>query len=83
MFKHVFKINKETKHDKIDNDRKDHHQLENIDYIYEACDQIKWEMTNKSSNILILTMEIDSNKRICSLNNADSSQAYSHLCQYS
>lgn len=46
------------------------------------CDEIKWNVIDENSNILILTVEMDSNRSICSLYNANIKAAYSHLCQY-
>jgi len=47
-----------------------------------SCQQIKWNVVNENSNLLILTIESESNQYICSLTNADLTSAYSHLCQY-
>ncbi len=56
---------------------------DNKDHIAKPCDEIKWNVVNENSNILILMMEIESNKSICSLSNANFASAYSHVCQYS
>ncbi len=61
-------------HEDRSNDDKDH--------LPKPCDQIKWNVLNENSNILILKMEMESNRSICSLTNANSASAYFHLCQY-
>ncbi len=65
----------------IDNN-KDYKKFENIADIREPCYQIKWNVVNENSNVLILTIESELNQSICSLSNADYTSAYSHLCQY-
>jgi hypothetical protein len=66
----------------IDNDNKDQNKFKNIDHLHKSCHQIIWHVGNEESNILILSVEMDSNKSICSLSNIDFRVAYRHLCQY-
>jgi hypothetical protein len=66
----------------MDNDNKDQNKFKNIGHLYKPCHQIIWHVGNEESNILILTVEMESNKSICSLSNIDLRAAYSHLCQY-
>jgi hypothetical protein len=63
-------------------DNKDHKTFENIADIRQPCYQIKWNVVDENSNVLILTIESELNQSICSLSNADYTLAYSHLCQY-
>jgi hypothetical protein len=77
------KINREsTTAVGIDIDNKDHKTFENIADIRQPCYEIKWNVVDENSNILILTIESELNQSICSLSNADYTSAYSHLCQY-
>jgi hypothetical protein len=66
----------------MDNDNKDQNKFKNIDHLHKSCHQIIWHVGNEESNILILSVEMDSNKSICSLSNIDFRVAYRHLCQY-
>jgi hypothetical protein len=59
-----------------------HDKFENIDHIRAACQQIKWNVVNNNSNVLILTVQVDSDKSICSLSNMEPRVDYPHLCQY-
>ncbi len=66
----------------IDNNNEDYKEFVNITDIHDSCQHIKWNVVNEDSNVLILTIESELNKSICSLSNADYTSAYSHLCQY-
>jgi hypothetical protein len=50
--------------------------------IRDSCQQIKWNVDNEDSNVLILSIESESSQYICSLSNAPLASAYFHLCQY-
>jgi hypothetical protein len=75
--KHIERQSTSQVEDQMDNDK-----FEDVDHIRIACHKIKWNVLNNNSNVLILTVELDSNKPICSLSNADPRMDYSHLCQY-
>jgi hypothetical protein len=66
----------------IDNNNKDFNEFLNIADIRDSCQQIKWNVVNEDSNVLILTIESKLDQSICSLSNAYLTSAYSHLCQY-
>ena len=57
-------------------------QSDNLDHIYEYCQQIKWNVANEDLTALVLTIRSESNEHICSLSNAELPVAYNHLCQY-
>jgi hypothetical protein len=66
----------------LDENNKDQSKFEDVHRLRKPCHQIKWNVADEHSNVLILTVKMESNEAICSLSNMNSKAAYRHMCQY-